>query len=514
LKLSQLLHSLPEHRTRNAGNVPQDPDIGMIRYRSTDVRPGDLFVAVAGFKADGHRYVGDAVQRGAAAVVTERPVDIETGIQVQVPDSRQAMAALAAAFFGRPSDRLTIVAVTGTNGKTTTAFLLESILRQAGFNTGVIGTINYRYNGQTFANPMTTPESVDLQQILSEMVRSGVTHVVMETSSHAITLDRVHDCRIQVGVFTNLSQDHLDFHDTMEAYWDAKQKLFRQLLDTSDSNHPAAAVINTNDNRGKALVTTLINSGPPLRLLTVGNSPGSDIEVVAADITLNGIDAAVKTPAGDLKLHSPMVGEYNLENIICAVGAGAALGLPMDVIKAGIENFDAVPGRLEPISDQEGRFLFVDYAHTPDALDNVLRALTTIAAGRLICVFGCGGDRDRTKRPLMGAIAGQIADLTVVTSDNPRTESPEEIIADVLKGLAPLGLKPYGKDLTAGFTEKGYLAITNRRDAIRTGISAARSGDTVLIAGKGHETYQIIGDRKLPFDDRAEVRCALEVGHA
>lgn len=514
MKLSQLLHSLPDHTTRNAGNAPQDPDIGMIRYRSTEVLPGDLFVAVSGFKTDGHRYARDAVQRGAVAVVAEREVDLDNGIQVLVPDSRRAMAAMAAEFFGRPSEKLTIVAITGTNGKTTTAFLLESILKQAGFNTGVIGTINYRFNGQTFDNPMTTPESIDLQRILAEMADSGVTHVVMETSSHAITLDRIHNCRIQIGVFTNLSQDHLDFHGTMDAYWKTKQRLFTHLLSPGDDRRPAVAVINCSHRRGKALVATLVDSGAPLRLLTVGTAPGSDLKTVTADITLKGISAVAETPGGKLRLRSALVGNYNLENILCAAGAAIAMALPVDVIKAGIGQCGAVPGRLEPVSDPGGRFVFVDYAHTPDALDNVLRTLTAIATGKLICVFGCGGDRDRTKRPLMGAIAAKLADLTIVTSDNPRTEAPEAIIADILEGVIPLGLTPYKTDAASDYAEKGYLVIADRQNAIRAGIEAARSGDTVLVAGKGHETYQTVGDRNLAFDDRLEVRRALEVAHA
>lgn len=513
MKLSHLLSCLRDHRLIGAGDPAADPEIGAIRYRSTDIRPGDLFVAIPGFRVDGHQFAGDAIERGAAAVVTEKQVPLDRGVQILVSNTRRAMAILADQFYGRPSEKLTVIGITGTNGKTTTAYLIESILARAGIKTGVIGTINYRYDNKTFNNPMTTPESVDLQRILADMVASGVTHAVIETSSHAIDLERVTGCRIRLGVFTNLSQDHLDFHGTMDAYWSSKKKLFTDILPRYTGADRSTAVINCDDGRGGDLYKMLNNANGAVRPISVGTRAGCDLAAETSEITMGGITTTVTTPAGKLAIHSKLVGRYNLENILCAVGTATALGLPAEMIQAGIETFTAVPGRMEPITDPRGRHVFVDYAHTPDALDSVLKTLAAIATGRLVCVFGCGGDRDRTKRPLMGAIAGKIADLTVVTSDNPRTEDPDAIIADILAGLTPLKLRHYPAD-TVDVDARGFMTVPDRRTAIRCAIRLTGPNDTVLIAGKGHETYQIIGRRETPFDDREEARQALEGGHA
>lgn len=478
-----------------------DPEVRSIHYRAQDVTPGGVFVAIAGHSADGHEFIDKALKRGAVAVIVQRPVD-KPVVTVAVENTRKALSALAAAFYGEPARQLCIVGITGTNGKTTTAYLVESIFRKAGFQVGVIGTINFRYGGRTFPNPITTPESLDLQRILSDMRAAGVSHVVMEVSSHAIDLFRVADCWPDVGVFTNLSQDHLDFHGDMETYWQCKQRLFLELLPKKKN---AAAVVNCTDRRGAELFEKLTVSA-----LSYGTGAEHAIRSVSVTQDLTGCRGEIRTPAGTFSLKTPLVGLHNVENILGAAGVGVAMGLPIATIQAGIEDISGIPGRLERIPDRSGRFVFVDYAHTPDALEHVLTALRSLARGHIICVFGCGGDRDRKKRPQMGEIAGRLADLTVVTSDNPRTEPPEAIIDEILPGVARSAPRRYRPaDIRTDLPERGHVVVPERREAIQIGIRAARPGDTVLIAGKGHETYQILGRRTLPFDDRKEAVQAL-----
>ncbi len=482
-----------------------DPEITTVACRAQDVKPGAVFVAIKGFTADGHDFIGQAVANGAKAVVCERPVRTEAATIV-VENSRKALAQLAGTFFDHPSQALTVIAITGTNGKTTTSYLIESILRRAGINTGVIGTINYRFGGQQFSNPVTTPESLDLQRILADMRDAGVTHVVMEVSSHALDLYRVHGCRIDIGVFTNFTQDHLDYHKDMAHYWSCKRKLFADLLPAVDGRTRVRAVINAADPKGRELARETA-----LAHLTCGHYADSDIRTLQARFDLNGISARIATPLGKMALRSALVGRHNLENILNAVGVGVALEIPADTIAAGIRSLENVPGRLERISNPQRRFVYVDYAHTPDALENALLALRALTADRIICVFGCGGDRDRAKRPEMGAIASRLSDLAVVTSDNPRSEPPERIIEEILAGVRPICDRYFSPDeIRGGFRAKGYTVVVNRREAIRVSIAASRPGDTVLIAGKGHEPYQLIGSQRLPFDDRLEARQALE----
>ena len=504
MKLSSLLRAVTPHAPVSEAAVSSDPQISAICYRSQAVTPGGLFVAIAGAHADGHAYIGDAVARGAAAVVAERPAAVPVPV-VLVPDSRRALAALAACFHGLPSERLVVVGITGTNGKTTTAYLLERILQQAGFSVGVIGTIAYRFGGQVRKAPVTTPESLDLQALLAEMVRSGVTHVVMEVSSHAIAMQRIAGCWLDVGVFTNLSQDHLDFHGDMQSYWEVKKTLFTRHLNSGPKRDRAVAVINADDPRGAALLRELNGQG-----LSVGSAAVNRVHPRGIVHGPAGLRGEVLTPEGAIPFTSRLVGRHNLENILCAVGAAVALGIPGDRIRAGIEALDSVPGRLEPVTDPAGRFLYVDYAHTPAALENVLQCLQPLTRGRLICVFGCGGDRDPGKRPQMGEIAARMSDLTIVTSDNPRTEDPKRIIDQVLTGIRRADLQAYSpEELAGGFGPRGYAVEPDRRRAIRLAVGAARRGDTILIAGKGHETYQLLGARSIDFDDRAEARRAL-----
>jgi UDP-N-acetylmuramyl-tripeptide synthetase len=431
------------------------------------------------------------------------------------PDTRTALARIAARFHGHPADDLLLIGITGTNGKTTVTYLVDRILSAAGFRVGVIGTIHYRYGDTVTDAPMTTPEAPDLQRILAEMREAGITHVVMEASSHALdpATARLHGCRFDVGVFTNLSQDHLDFHHDMETYWGCKKRLFTHHL--TDGDRPGFAVINLDDPRGRSLAAEL--DGP---VVTTGNGPDCAVTARVRRTDVTGITARFQTPAGAFDCRSPLSGDHNLENLLSAVGAGTALSLPPAAMAAGIESVAAVPGRLERvISDpHDPRTVFVDYAHTPDALKNVLTALRPLTRGRLICVFGCGGDRDRDKRPKMGRIAATLSDLAVVTSDNPRSEPPLSIIEEILPGVGMGGERraedrgqrtENGKRKTEARGEetveggrRGFLVESDRRKAIHLAVTEARDGDVVLIAGKGHETYQILGDRTIDFDDR------------
>ncbi len=481
-----------------------NPDINAIFCRAQEVRPGGLFVAVKGFSADGHDYIAQAVAQGAAAVVCERPLEADA-VMVPVEESRKALADLAATFYGHPSRELTVIGITGTNGKTTTSYLIESVLQAAGIATGVIGTINYRYGGRLFDNPVTTPESLDLQRILAEMRAADITHVVMEVSSHALDLYRVHGCAFDIGVFTNFSQDHLDYHKNMDHYWACKRKLFSDLLPAYPGKTLQRGVINVEAPKGRELAGEM-----DLPYLTCGQNPADDIWTSSPRFDLNGIAVCIHTPQGESQIHSHLTGRHNLENVLNSVGVGIALDIPLKTISNGIEALENVPGRLERVSNHMQRFVYVDYAHTPDALENALLALRALTADRIITVFGCGGDRDRAKRPRMGAIAARLSDLTLVTSDNPRTEPPEQIIAEVVAGARQESITEYSSaGLEKGFRGKGYAVVQDRRRAIALSVRASRPGDTILIAGKGHEPYQIIGRQKLPFDDRQEAEKAL-----
>ncbi len=488
----------------SSADAPLDPDISSIHYRSQDVVPGGLFVAIPGFRTDGHRFIHDAVKKGAIAVVSQQPADIPVP-NVVVNHSRKALADLAAAFYGYPSAELVVIGITGTNGKTTTSYLVESILEKAGFKVGVIGTVNYRFSGKTFANPVTTPESSDLQRILSEMLADSVSHVVMEVSSHSIDLGRIENCWMDVAVFTNLTLDHLDYHGSMNAYWACKKRLFTHYLACGPKKDRARPVINCNQKEGRSLLADFAPSG-----ISVGKSSANMIYPASAGLDPKGIRCSVSTPSGEFHVESSLVGDFNLENILLAAGTGFALDLSVDVIKKGIENLKAVPGRLERVFNDQERFVYVDYAHTPDALENVLDTLRKLTLNRLICVFGCGGDRDRQKRPLMGKIASRIADLAVITSDNPRSEAPLEIIGEILAGVRETNSSLCNvSDFQQGFVGHGYVVEPDRKNAIRTAVRASLPGDTILIAGKGHEAYQLIGDKTIPFDDRLEAGSAL-----
>ncbi len=514
MKLSQLLKTDPglENRDSVTGadlprpevTLDKDPDIGSIHYRAQEVVPGGLFVAIPGLTVDGHTFIDEAVRRGAVAVATQRPAHTDA-IQVQVPDTRKFLAQAAARFYQNPSEKLCLIGITGTNGKTTTSFLIESILTAAGYQVGVIGTVDYRFAGKHHDNPVTTPESLDLQRILAQMLQAGVSHVVLEVSSHAVDLHRVYGCRFDIGIFTNLTRDHLDYHGDMENYWSCKKRFFTEHLSRGPKKDEAVAIVCADHQQGEELLASL-----EIKTVSVGTSKTCQVKPQAPAIDLSGIVTEIDLPGGSFQLQSSLIGVHNLENILCAAGAGFALGIPSAIIAKGIERLRRVPGRLERIENRIGRFVFVDYAHTPDALKNVLSALRLTSENRIICIFGCGGDRDRGKRPLMGEIAGRLCDLSIVTSDNPRTEEPNQIITEILGGLRRTSVVEFSKaGIKTGFGKKGFVVEPDRREAIRLGVFVSQPGDILLIAGKGHETYQIIGKQKRSFDDRVEARQAL-----
>ena len=490
-------------------------DIKGIAYHSHQVRKGFLFAAIRGLKVDGHHYIDDALQRGAETVLLEEERNIPHGSAILVPNSRMALARIATNFYGNPSSRIKLIGVTGTNGKTTITYLLESILTKARHPAGVIGTINYHYGQTVVSAPNTTPESLDLQRILAGMVDDGITHVIMEVSSHGLDLDRVYGCQFDGAIFTNLTQDHLDYHPTMDHYFESKRKLFSDYLMKSPKNR-RFAVTNQDDPRGEAIV-----AGVDLPIFRYGLDPSCPVSADQVTFTFEGLSCRIRTPGGSLQIHSPLVGSFNLHNIMAAVAAGVAMDISLENLKDGIESMKGVSGRLEKVENPKGIHVLVDYAHTPDALERSLTGLTSIldekrrarpqTEERIITVFGCGGDRDRKKRPLMGEVAGRLSDLVILTSDNPRTEDPLVIVDEVEKGIMKIGVGKWAPDELKGWrTKKGYIKVPDRREAIRTAVRLARPLDVVLIAGKGHEDYQIIGTKKFSFDDRVEVKKALE----
>ncbi|MCF8142934.1 MAG: UDP-N-acetylmuramoyl-L-alanyl-D-glutamate--2,6-diaminopimelate ligase [Deltaproteobacteria bacterium] len=483
------LRELIEGMTIREFQGDQDPEISGIAYDSRRVRPGNLFVALRGHRQDGHAYIGDAVSRGAAGVVSELPLSPDGGEQknrlpmIQVPDARRALSRLAVRFFDAPFKTMNLIGITGTNGKTTTAYLLESILVAAGKQPGIIGTINYRFSGQVLEAPVTTPESLDLMQTLRRMKDSGVTDVVMEVSSHSLDQGRVRDCPFQVAVFTNLSRDHLDYHRSMEAYFEAKARLFRSSGQREEYS-PAHAVINVDDPKGRELIR-LTKAG----VTTYGVEGRCQIRADDVHLSRGGLKARLITPAGEIDIVSPLIGAHDIYNIMAAAGAALATGIDLNAIASGLGRLTGVPGRLEMVRNRRALAIVVDYAHTPDALLKALNAVRLLTTGRVITVFGCGGDRDRGKRREMGRVAGMGSDRVFITSDNPRTEDPAAIAAQIEKGVIESGIREYVLDL-------------DREQAIRRAVKMADRADAVLIAGKGHETYQIIGHEKRPFDDR------------
>jgi UDP-N-acetylmuramoyl-L-alanyl-D-glutamate--2,6-diaminopimelate ligase len=501
MKLSDLVIALRGAATLPSGGL--DREVRDIAHDSRKVKEGSLFVAVRGFHSDGHRFVSQAVRQGAVAVVVEEGSTIEDGSRVpvvRVRDSRRALAQIAAAFYGHPSRKLTLAGITGTNGKTTTSYLVKSVIEAAGNRAGLIGTIDYRIGDKVYPAPNTTPESLDLQQLLAELVTLGATHCVMEVSSHALSLGRTEGCAFSVAAFTNLTQDHLDFHTDMESYFRAKLLLFAGLA------REATAVVNGDDNRSAEVIRNT-----KARAITYGLLDRADIRPLGGvRHGIDGLSFDVTTPSGSVSVRSSLVGRHNIYNILAAIGIGTALGLPQDVIARGISDMKAVPGRMEKVDEGQPFGVVVDYAHTEDALVRLLEAVRGVATGRVITVFGCGGDRDRTKRPKMGAAAAEGSDLVVVTSDNPRTEDPLAIIREIEEGMRGSGIRISGTNVHVVDPGKTpYLIVPDRHEAINAAIGLAKPGDVVVLAGKGHEDYQILGDKKAHFDDREEARKAI-----
>jgi UDP-N-acetylmuramoyl-L-alanyl-D-glutamate--2,6-diaminopimelate ligase len=476
-----------------------DPDVLGVSADSRRVAPGDVFFALAGQSTDGRRHVAEAVKRGAVAVVAYGPIDAPGVVQLHSPTPRRLLAQVAARLAGDPSAALTLVGITGTNGKTTTTYLLEGIWRAAGAKPGVLGTIAYRFADTNRPAPFTTPEAPDLQAILADMRRAGVTHVAMEVSSHALAQHRADALRFDAAAFSNLTRDHLDFHGDDETYYAAKARLFRELLPES-GKLGAVAVVNVDDAAGARL------AGELGRCVRVGRDAGVTVRLCDVESTLAGTRGVLVLDGERLPFTSPLVGAPHAENIALASGIAWALGTEPAAIAAGVAATAPPPGRVERIAGP-GFTVVVDYAHSPDALERLLAALRPLTPGALITVFGCGGDRDRGKRPLMGRAAGAVSDLVVITSDNPRTEDPQRILADVEPGVRSAGMTSLARpDVGA----RGYVVEPDRPAAIALAVGLARPGDLVVVAGKGHEDYQIIGTEKRHLDDREEVRRALE----
>jgi UDP-N-acetylmuramoyl-L-alanyl-D-glutamate--2,6-diaminopimelate ligase len=485
----------PDARLRVEQAGVEDRPVAGVACDSRVVPAGGVFVAIRGQRADGGRFAAEAVRRGAVAVVaeTDAPGDLDVA-WLRTTNARLALAELSALFFDRPSEALTVVGVTGTNGKTTTTYLLASVFDAAGLPCGRVGTVTVRVGpaaGDERDASHTTPEAPELQRLLREMLDHGCRACAMEVSSHALALERVASMRFAAAIFTNLTRDHLDFHGDMQQYFAAKRRLFEMLPDG------APAIVNADDPRGVELASSLP------RVLTYGIDRAADVRAGAIHSSLEGLAFEATTPRGALSMRSPLVGRPNVYNILGVIATAVALDLPDAAIEQGIARLDRVPGRFQMVSaGTDDVRVVVDYAHTDDALKNLLETARPLAEGRLITVFGCGGDRDRTKRPLMGAVAGRLSDLVILTSDNPRSEDPQRIIEEIKRGLVPSPEPGAPPRATVSF-----VANPDRRQAIEEAIRAAHPGDLVIIAGKGHEKYQVIGARTFPFDD-VEVACA------
>ncbi|MGB8331078.1 MAG: UDP-N-acetylmuramoyl-L-alanyl-D-glutamate--2,6-diaminopimelate ligase [Polyangiales bacterium] len=468
-----------------------------VQHDSRRVRGGELFVAIPGEAHDGARFVGDALARGAVAVMAERQVPFDVP-QITVVDARSVLGLAAELVYGAPTSELHTVGITGTNGKTTTAYLLKEALESVNAKPAIIGTTGLLGAGADLPSLHTTPEGDDISRFARQALDDGATHLVLEVSSHGLAMHRVDALDFEVAAFTNLSRDHLDFHGNMRSYGEAKARLFTEL-------QPKRAVIHVDDAFGAELA-----AHSPVPVIRCSQRLGSGCEIVAtrSSVTRDGIDAEVETPTGKVELRSPMLGEHNLENLLVALGCSFALGLDLRAVAKAWESATGSPGRLERIAHPGDVAVLVDYAHTPEALRRVLVTMRAVTPNRLIVVFGAGGDRDKGKRPEMGRVGVQSADLCILTSDNPRSEPPERILREVEAGSRQAG----GTRIEPGelaVSSRGYCTIVDRREAIETAIRAARAGDTVLLAGKGHENCQIVGTERTPFDDREEARSAI-----
>jgi UDP-N-acetylmuramoyl-L-alanyl-D-glutamate--2,6-diaminopimelate ligase len=461
-----------------------DKDINSLSYNTSTVEQGSLFFCIEGLKTDGHVFAKKAVESGASALVISKDVDVKEDItKIKVKDTRAAMALISSNYYDNPSSKMDVIGITGTNGKTTSTFMIKSILDTYGNKTALLGTI-YNIIGEKIEEAKrTTPESMDLQSMFNDMNNEGVKSCIMEVSSHSLDLKRVHGVKFKVGIFTNLTQDHLDFHETMEKYFDAKMKLFEDC---------ETAVINIDDEYGKKALDKLRNK----KIITYGIEEEADIRAKNIIVTGEGTDFILCYQNTEIPVKLQLPGKFNVYNALGCVGASIAMGVGMDIIKKGLEGLEKVPGRSEKINSAKGFTIVIDYAHSPDGIINILKTAREYTTGKLIALFGCGGDRDKTKRPLMGRAAGELADFCIVTSDNPRTEDPMAIIKDTVPGVEG--------------TNCPYTVVEDRRSAIEYAIKEAKKGDVIVIAGKGHETYQVLKDRTIHFDEREIVKELLK----
>lgn len=488
MKLKDLVDQIEKKTLSNIAQV----QVGGIKYDSRQVKKDDLFVAIKGFKSNGHEYIKSALKNGASAVVLEDESYCSDNFPwVLVPNSRAALADLSAVFFDYPSRKFVLIGVTGTNGKTTTTNLIAKILEGQGNKVGLIGTIHNRIGAKIIPVERTTPESSDLQQLFQEMVENEVSHVVMEVSSHALDLERVRGSEYDIAVFTNLTQDHLDYHGNMEEYFQAKAKLFKELLTKGHKKQKKAAVINIDDTWGEKLLKECLTTS-----ISYGIENGANLKAEKIVVTASGVNYEVAGKPVNLQL----TGKFNVYNSLAALSVAQALGISLDEAITTLERVPGISGRFQLVEGTKDFAIIVDYAHTPDSLVNVLTTVQEFVQGRIITVFGCGGDRDRTKRPLMGKAAAKYSDYCFVTSDNPRSEEPEAIITDIIPGVEEI------------MTKEQYQVVVDRKEAIEKAINFADKGDVIVIAGKGHETYQEIKGKKYPFDDKEIAEEIIKTG--
>lgn len=496
MHISGLIHNIPILGSKG----PPDTDVTGLSYDSRQVRPGTAFFALRGAVVDGHDFVAAAIKNGASTVFLEKDLPLPNDVTaVLVANCRKAMAQAAINFYANPTADMTLVGVTGTNGKTTVCYQLEAVFRAAGRRPAVIGTVNYRFGERVYPAPNTTPESVDLFRILAEFRQAGADTVIMEVSSHGLDQHRIDGLGFDVGIFTNLSAEHLDYHVDMESYFAVKKRFFHEFIkpDTGIS------VVNIDDPYGLRLAREL------KRVWRSGRGQEANIRLGEIKTTFSGTDGFIDVPPGRLHLRSRLFGSYNISNLMVTAGAALAAGVEAAIIEHGLAGASQVPGRLEPVSNDRGAVILVDYAHTPDALRNVLSALRDLRPRRLIALFGCGGDRDHAKRPAMGEIAAKLADFVILTSDNPRSEDPQAIIEEIRSGIEAAIMPALSRAEGLQEARKGFVTIADREEAIIYAVSLLFPGDVLVVAGKGHEDYQIIGKHRRTFKDRDKIIHAL-----
>lgn len=484
MKLSKLLEDI--RVLRYSGDL--ETEIEGITYDSRQVKKNYMFICIKGSNFDGHDYIDNAIEKGAAALIVDRSIEKDNVAVIQVENSRTAMPILGANYYEKPTNRLKLIGVTGTNGKTTTTYLIRSILQHAEKKTGLIGTISIDLGQRIVESSRTTPESLDLQRIFHDMVSNNAEYGVMEVSSHSLEFGRVDQCQFQIGIFTNLTQDHLDFHKNFENYRRAKEKLFYK---TKKAN-----IINIDDEHGRIILRNIMKLDVPVITFGIDNKA----DIMAKDIIIDdsGIEFKLVTPDYETMIRSSIPGKFSVYNSLAAASAAYVEGIDKDIISRGIEELRFVPGRSEVLHLNKPYKIIIDYAHSPDGLENILKSIRHYAKGGIITVFGCGGDRDKAKRPIMGEIAGRLSDYCIITSDNPRSEDPYEIIAQIEEGMKK--------------TSCDYICIENRKDAIKHAMMMAKASDIILLAGKGHETYQVLKDKVIDFDERVVVKELIEEG--